>query len=239
MAVTVLPGYQFSAEEQVTPTKLNRMVDLATVYNIPATEFTGGGFQPLAYGSVTPTLARGVIHYDTTPGYEGLKYAFVSASNASVARWLYRTPHFDGIFWAVSGATMALPQVLAAFIKPACFNIYDGNWFPYIHPLLGAASHASLSDNCQVLIPLESRADPGPVACAMLGLVPGAFAATPVSGGLIYINSFDPVGLATALNTLPVNRSIVVGLGAYPAALPSATNPSWLFAGTLLQDAKP
>lgn len=238
MGATAIPGYRFTQGEQVTPTKLNQMVDLAQIINIPGSEVVLTPNKELSYGGATPALERGRVHYDTTPGYEGLKYAFVSASSASVARWLYRTPHVDGVFWAASGSTLGLPQILAGFAKPFPAQLYDGCLFPLIHPLLGVASGSSLSDNLQLLIPLEGRSSPGPVACAIMGLVPGVFGATPASLGLLFLDSTDPTSIRNNLHTIPALWSLLIGPPIPPGPIPSASELSWLYVGTTFQDSK-
>lgn len=239
MAARITPGYHFGPFEQVTPTKLNNMVDLATIDQIPATDIFGSSqCVPPVFGGATPALHAGQLHYDTTPGFEGLKWAFVSASNGSVARWLYRTPHLDGIFWAASGATQGSPQVIASYIRPIAFQIFDGHAFPIIVPLLTNNSAPSLSDCLETVIPLESRAAAGPVVAAMRGIVPGKFIDAITGNGLVYISSYSPTAMKTAAFPA-VNRSLLLGNSPAPASgVPGVTLPSWLLLGPVFQDSK-
>jgi len=237
MAATATPGYIFEATEKVTPAKLNALVDNATISGIPSSEVIVAPNKELTYGGSVPALEKGRIHYDTTPGFEGLKFAFVSASNASVARWLYRTPHFDGIFWADSGASMGAPQYLAGHVRPICWQAFDGHLFPRIQPALPSSAPSQV-DSLQMVVPLESVGASRPVVCAILGLVPGKFLTTPLTGRIVYSSSYTPMGFDAAVNAIPVNRSVIHGMS-FPGGSPDVTLPSWILTGPLFQDSAP
>jgi hypothetical protein len=234
MAAHATPGYVFTADEKVTPDKLNALVDNATISGIPATEVIQAPNKELTYGGAVPALEIGRIHYDTTPGFEGLKYAFATASNASFARWLYRTPHFDGVFWADSGASVGAPQFLAGHVRPICWQAFDGHLFPRIQPAL-SASAPSQCDSLQIVIPLESVAASNPVVCAIMGIVPGKFLTTPLTGRIVYTSSYTPSGFNAAVNAIPTNRSVIQGMS-FPGNDPGVTLASWILTGPLFQD---
>jgi|SRR5262245_16647179 len=241
MTIQVTLGQHFAQDEQVTPEKLNNLVDLATITNIPLADVLTGPVVPAFYGSTAPTLRRGQMWYDTTPGYEGFKYAFLSASNSSVSKWLYRTPHWDGIFWADSGATLGCPQYLAPADRPSSGNLwvlYDGHMFPRMVPPL-PASNPSGSDSLACVIPLESVAASRPCVCAIVGMAPGNFLST-ITAGHVVISSYTPTGFLGGFHSLPFNRSSFLGLGAAPiGSNPGVSFPSWLFLGVTHQDSIP
>jgi hypothetical protein len=236
MAITTTPGYIFTADEKVTPDKLNALVDNAFVTNLTAAEIVSPPNKELTYGGAVPALEIGRIHYDTTPGFEGLKYAFATASNASFARWLYRTPHFDGVFWADSGASVGAPQFLAGHVRPLCWKAFDGHLFPRIQPAL-PSSAPTVCDSMQIVIPLESVGASNPVVCAILGLVPGKFLNPPLTGGIVYASSYTPTGFDAVTDTVPVNRSVIYGTS-FSGNSPGVTLSSWILTGPLFQDAK-
>lgn len=241
MPARIIPGYHFGQNEQVSPAKLNRILDLAQIVDIPIADVVPATSKELVYGGSTPALERGRIHYDITPGFEGLKWAFISASFASISRWLYRTPHLDGIFWADSGATYGLPQYIAGHVAwTGCFfKLYDGCIFPRVLPA-EPASDPIVPHNLGMVIPLESRTSPGPIAAAVRGIVPGVWLGTAASNGMVYSSSYTPTGFNAVVDTIPVNQSAIFGvLSAPPGGVPGITLPSWLYWGTALQDSKP
>ena len=232
MPPIITPGYSFTVNEKVTPDKLNKLVDLATYTGVSVSEVVSSGGRCLDYGSVAPTLERGHIWFDTTPGFEGLKSAFLTASNASFARWLYRTPHWDGVFWAESGATYGIPQFLGGFDnwKNGYYNfqLFDGHAFPRIVPANPAAGEVLPFNNLVCVVPLESRSDPGPVVAAIGGLVPGVFDKSTITlGSFVCVPNVSPGLFTTFQNTGPAVRSLLLGIVMSTAASPSS-NPSWL-----------
>lgn len=241
MAIVVTPGYRFDQDEKLTPTKLNNLVDLATITNIPSDQIVGSGARPPVYGSVAPSLTRAQIWYDTTPGFEGLKYAFISASNASVAKWMYRTPHWDGIFWADSGATLGVPQVI--FANSNQFGLFvqrfDGMMFPRIQPVWSSSTPTNGLLGAFV-IPMESVTAGKPCVCAMMGYVPGVFNTNITSPSNVYASGFTPSSFDTFANGVPRAQSYVLGTSAAPAgAIPGVTLASWLFLGLMHMDLTP
>lgn len=242
MAPVVTPGYRFDQDEKVSPTKLNNLVDLATVTNIPQDQVISGGGRPPVYSSTAPTLQRGQIWYDTTPGFEGLKYAFISASNASVSKWLYRTPHWDGIFWADSGATLGVPQVLFANsnLTGGLYIIrYDGMMFPRMQPPFSSSTPTAGLTGAWV-IPMESVTPSNPCVCAQLGYVPGVFNAAITAPANVFASGFTPSRLDTYALGSPIARSYVLGTSAAPAgSIPGVTLASWLFLGCMHMDLTP
>lgn len=239
MAIVATPGYRFDQDEKVTPTKLNNLVDLATITNIPADQIVGSGARPPVYGSVAPSLTRAQIWYDTTPGFEGLKYAFISASNASIAKWLYRTPHWDGIFWADSGATLGVPQCIFAnsnIVGGLFVQRFDGMMFPRIQPVWSNSSATAGLSGAWV-IPMESVAAAKPCVCAMMGFTPGVFSAPITAPSHVFASGFTPSSFDTFVGTAPVAKSFVLGTLARPAGgIPGVTLASWLFLGLMHMD---
>lgn len=237
MTIQVTPGHNFQQDEKLTPEKLNNLVDLATVTNIPLADVLTS-VVPLTYGSIAPGLTRGAIWYDTTPGYEGLKYAYLSASNASIAKWLYRTPHWDGVFWADSGATLGCPQYLAPVGNVLGGNLwvqFDGCMYPRIFPPLPSSTPTS-TDSLAMVIPLESVGASRPCVCAIAGLTPGTFLST-ITAGHVNISSYTPTGFLGGFNSLPYNRSSFIGHLAAPiGGNPGVTTPAFLFSGVTHQD---
>lgn len=238
MTIQATPGVIFAQDEKVTPEKLNNLVDLATVTNIPIADVLTSVVPP-TYGSTAPGFTRGAIWYDTIPGYEGLKYAYLSASNASVTRWLYRTPHWDGVFWADSGATLGMPQYLAPVGSPLAGNLwvqFDGCMYPRIFPPLPSSTPTS-TDSLAMVIPLESVGASRPCVCAICGLVPGVFLST-ITAGLVVSSSYTPTGFLGGFNSLPFNRSSFLGMLAAPigGGNPANSSPNFLFTGVTHQD---
>jgi len=181
-------GYLFGETEEVTPTKLNNMVDNASMTGLNVTNFAGGTAGVFVYGNTAPPLQRGILWYDTTAGAEGLKYAFVSPSNGSISKWLYLTPKREMICWTPSSASVGYPLYIADKFQTV-FNTtatlarwraegYDGAIFPYII----YEGSPSLSSPAMV-IPSENVSGSGPITCIYSGFAQCIFGNAPLTAG--------------------------------------------------------
>jgi len=205
--VTIVRGYNFGATEELSPTKLNNLLDLATLTGFGYTNFAGTSSAAVfAYGSVEPTRKRGLIWYDTTPGQEGCKFAILSPSNASVSKWAYATPRREGLFWTYCGASIGSPMFLYRGGQGGAqlgFPIVTSNPGPgasaaggtdyttYDGLMLANVSRFDNSSgmNAAMVIPTENVVGAGPVVCAWSGLVRCQFSNNPLALG-------DPVWTA-------------------------------------------
>ncbi len=175
MPVTITLGYAFGSGEQVTPEKFHRLVEEANVTGFDVSDLGAGVALP-TYGPTRPTLARGLMHYDTTAGLEGLYFSFATPSNASILGWLCATPRRECYCWANSAVSQGTPVFIG---KPhGVSNPGDGVGFEYkifdgaILPHVWQYSAASGPD-AAMFITMESTATNGyPVKCMWAGMVP-------------------------------------------------------------------
>lgn len=216
-------GYSFGTREQLTPQKLNNLLDLATVTNFGASNFAGSSnnLQILTYGNTAPPLVKGALWYNTTTGAEGLYWAFVSASNGSVAAWLCATPSRDMIGWASSnfsaGTSLYVGKQGHAVLGHH-YITYDGTIFPLVWPAAGnTGPHPAL------VVPKTSVSTAGPVVCTWAGFTYLQMGNSPVGadGKEIWVdhaggNTFrDDSNLAT---TMPVGVGSLVSGGTFTLA---------------------
>lgn len=197
--VQITRGYSFGDTEEVSPTKLNNLIDLATLTGLGYTNFAGSGQAAVfAYGATEPTRQRGLIWYDTTPGSEGCKFAIMSPSNASLSKWLRAMPAREGVYWTMSGASLGYPMFLyrggqggpvSGYLAPATvpgagasaalgtdYVTFDGLQIPCIWRF-----DSSSGMTAAMVIPTENVVGPGPVVCAWSGLVRCQFSNNPLA----------------------------------------------------------
>lgn len=197
MPPVITLGFQFHTGDRVTPEALHRLVDDAVISSFSAAELdidlSDPSRLPYTYGDTRPTGAVGRVHYDTTPGLEGLYYWWATASNASVAGWLCQFPRRECYLWShsgVSAGTLVFLHRLSVSSASAPFGhwnegdqVFDGSLFlnAWVH------SAASGARPCAFLT-LESAGNNAPVKCMSMGLVPDSillkgYSASPVSAG--------------------------------------------------------
>jgi hypothetical protein len=168
---TITRGYNFQDGEQLTPGKMNDLVDLATITDVTLSDF-GSALQAFNWGDADPGVSPGGIWYDTGAD-PGCKFAFVSPSNASISDWLYATPRREAIYWTESSVSLGTPMMLyrRGFEEGgAGFKVYDGALLPTVWEQAGSASASELSP--YLVIAMESVGNGSPVKCAWAGLVP-------------------------------------------------------------------
>ena len=207
----ITPGYLFFPGEQVSPQKLNDTVDLATLGGIPQSAF-GTTTKFFSYGSTRPTLTLGAIHYDTTAGLEGLVYAFVSPSNASVSSWLYAMPRRECMCWTNSACSFGTPLFLGLPNHIAAgpeFKIYDGLSMPMVWMYSGASGA-----DPALVVALESKTAAGPIKCCWSGILPdlmvlGGAGSGASAGSPLFVDYASGGGFKCGA---PTPRSIVVGV---------------------------
>lgn len=163
--------------ERISPSKLNSLITETTVEGL-SSEDLGTSLGGVFYGDTDPGVTYGRIWWDTTAAApEGLKVAFVTPSNASLASWLYRTPRTEAYFWTATRVSLGTPLYLsrrrtqAETTNEMMHELYDGYAFPYVYP--STAAHSSASEaSPYVIVALESAAADSPVKCAWSGIVP-------------------------------------------------------------------
>lgn len=163
-------GHTFNDGDRLTPDNLNALVNSSQVKNIASTELGSGLVLPV-WGASAPSLIGGRMWFDTTSGQEGLKYAFVSPSNASISGYCYATPRREAYFWAATTVSMGAPLFLGAprqFTDSRGYIEYDGVLLP-----IAAPAHAAdpFSITPALVVATESGG-PGPIRCAWSGLIP-------------------------------------------------------------------
>ena len=209
---TITLGFSFNDGDKVSPQSLHALVDQASIAGFALSDF-GGSFTYMSYGSSRPTLARGAIHYDTTAGIEGLVYAFVSASNASVSGWLYATPRRECYCWTASAVSQGTPVFVGARgVASAEYTVYDGIGFPLINQFSGASG-----PDAALFITMEAAAPNSPVKCMWAGMVPssvplncfGGAASAASSGNPLFVDYADP-GAFKFGN--PTSRNFIFGV---------------------------
>lgn len=187
MMATFTPGYTFVDGEQVTPTKLNNLIDLATLSNLGYSNF-GGSAGVLVYSSTAPPRTNGALWYDTTVGAEGLKYAFVSYSAASISKWLYLTPRRDMVCWTDAACSAHFPMFISrqgfrsngSSTAGSDLVAYDG--IPLLKIWSGVTGGATMP-NVLMVIPTETASASSPVVCAWAGFIGTLFSNSPLSRG--------------------------------------------------------
>lgn len=171
MPPIVTLGRSFINGEQLTPTKLNELVDTATVSGFALNDFNLGSLQFYTYGNTRPSLSRGAIHYDTTAGMEGIVFAFLSASNGSVSAWLYGLPRRELMCFTHTAVSAFTPMFLG---KPNNVStqegiIFDGCIFPQVWQY-----STSSGPDAALFVTLESAAASKFVKCMWTGVLPDA-----------------------------------------------------------------
>lgn len=220
MPVTVTLGFQFHSGDRVTPESLHRLVDESTLSGFSAAELgidlSDPARLPYTYGNTRPAGAVGRIHYDTTPGLEGLYYWWASASDASVAGWLCQFPRRECYLWSHSGVTAGALVFLHRLSESHAsapfghFNeadtVYDGTLFlnAWVHSGASGARHVAM-------LALESALPGRPVKCLSMGLVPDSvllkgYSASPVSTGDYLHTDFVTCSDPKSGRTLPANN---------------------------------
>jgi hypothetical protein len=164
-------GNTFASDAVVTPAGLNDLVEAATVTNVSLDEL-GADFKSIFYGSTDPGITNARIWYDTTAGIEGLKYAFVSPSNASIAGWLYATPRREAYYWASTTVSIGSPMVIGRYNDvetQMALHLFDGLALMKTYPVAG--STVATDVNTAWVVAQEARVGAGPVRCAWAGLI--------------------------------------------------------------------
>jgi len=204
-------GREFVDGDQLTPTNMNDLVDAATVTGFLPSDFNLGSVKFFSYGNTRPALTRGAAVFDTTAGLEGMYFAFVSASQGSVAGWLCATPRRELYCWAASAVSLGTPLFIG---RPRTFGVgqeytvFDGCIFPTVYQF----TNPSGADAAH-FIALESVQPNSPVKCMWAGIIP---ASLPLLSGsappqaLLYIDNTAP-GRCQAAQT-PSAKSIPIGV---------------------------
>jgi len=164
-------GYTFEPDEKLSPGKLNQLIENATVSNITAAEL-GPDFSRIFYTNADPGCTYARIWYDTLPGHEGLKYSFVSPSNASICGWLYATPRREGYYWAETSVSNGTPCFVGSTFTVenwVAYHKYDGTALLKIHPAVGSTTASEATP--ALVVTTESRSGAGPVRAAWAGLI--------------------------------------------------------------------
>lgn len=165
-------GTTFASDAKLTPAGLNALVEAATVTDVSLSEL-GADFRSMFYGNSDPGLTNARIWYDTTAGQEGLKYAYVSPSNASVAAWLYATPRREAIYWCNTAVSVGSPLMLGRrsdLETSVALHLFDGLGLMKVYTASGSTGATEASP--VVVVAMESRSDAGPLRCAWAGLIP-------------------------------------------------------------------
>lgn len=185
-------GYTFQPDERLTPGKLNSLVSAGSLGSILSSEL-GPGLDSLFYGSADPGVTVPRIWYDTASGDEGLKYGFVSPSNASIAGWLYATPRREAYYWATSAVSLGTALFIGnprSVESSAAIHLYDGVGLLRVH----AASGSSTASESQpgLVVAMESVSAPGPIKCAWAGIIPGwLFGSQASLGNPLFVDNHD------------------------------------------------
>lgn len=202
-------GYSFTNGEKVTPAKLHALIDSAAITGLSASHFANSSTcQILYYGPTAPSPYLGRLWYDTTPGSEGLKYAFVSPSNASISAWLYRTPRLECMCLLASsavsqGATLFIPHTLVGQPSTA---VYDG----LVLPLVEQVANATFPGSAYFVAAESAQGLGSAVKCIAMGPAPNTVfgnTVTNLQGALFTYGS----GLL-ASNNYKQNRESALGL---------------------------
>lgn len=185
-------GYTFGSAEQLTPQKMNQLINDGSLSNITEADI-GGDFAFYYHGDTAPSVSMSPgVWYDTTPGSEGLKYYYWSPSNASISSWLYATPRREAYYYCSSPVSMGTPLFVFKS-DSAGWSDYDGLSLPTVW-LAGDRSELTPA----VVVAMESVAAAGPVKCAWSGIVPADTFGSQVSlGDLLYVDPDAPTKFKT------------------------------------------
>lgn len=165
-------GRTFRTGEKLTPARLNSLIEQATVTNIASAEL-GSAFRSMFYSDTDPGATHGRIWFDTTAGAEGLKYAWLSPSNASIADWLYATPRREAYYYAATRVSLGSPLFIGNpqdLTDEMAIEKYDGAGLLKVYPAAGSTAATDISP--ALVVAMESVTEAGPIKCAWAGLVP-------------------------------------------------------------------
>ena len=228
-------GISFSDGEQVTPTKLNNLINTATLGNVSASDL-GVNVRTFFYGSSAPPISQGTIWYDTTPGSEGLKYAFISPSSGSVAGYCYLMPRREAYFWTESAVSAGMPLIVARTsfaISGLHAKVYDGLALPSVW-YYSAHTGGSWAYP-YVVVSMESVAVAGnPVKCAWAGLIPAWTGGSDVTAANMFLVNIENNNLSfqnAASGAVP-QRQMVIGTVLHNTSNPTFSAPNFLLWGT-------
>jgi hypothetical protein len=155
--------------ERLTPAKLNALITGTTVTNVTPADL-GADFGTYSYGDTAPGFTNVTpLWYDTTAGSEGMKYAFLSPSNVSIAAWCYLIPRREAIYWATTHVSLGAPLFFLGEqdSNDQVFQTYDGAILPKVQPV-----SSEVETRLPGVVAMESVNGPGPVKCAWAGIVP-------------------------------------------------------------------
>lgn len=205
-------GNTFASDDKVTPAGLNSLVESATVTNVSLSEL-GVSFKSIFYSDVDPGVTDGRIWYDTTAGQEGLKYAFISPSNASVAGWLYATPRREAYYWADTSVSVGSPLFIAHRNNTEtqlAAHAYDG--LMLLKAYLVTGSTDATGSGPVLVVSQESRTGAGPVKCAWAGLIPAdTFNSQVTQHYPLFIDHHDALAFKSLINTPSSILTNIVG----------------------------
>lgn len=216
-------GFRFNAGDRVTPGGLHALIDEATISGFALSDFDFTTFRYATYGDTRATLANGCVHYDTTPGLEGLYFGVRSPSSASLSGWLCAMPRRE--CWIYAGAAVAKGAPLFPTIPHSvsanaarCWTNFDGLFLPIGYPYSGA------SGACEVMwLALEAGAANMPVKCMWAGLVPDSVPLVGLASSAVTNPAGAPLLVRPAASsffdaaTAPANQSFVFGTHTRPS----------------------
>lgn len=191
-------GITFANNERLTPAKLNNLINQTVLNDIQSSDFDAD-FQTYYYGPSAPGVTLGRCWYDTTSGSEGLKFAFLSASNASVKGWLHAFPRREAYYWCATSCSLGTPLFVGSRkyetdLTDRQWTLYDGSIFPNVTPLPASASAEGLSP--AMVVAMESRTGSGPVKAAWCGLIPADVStAAPSARNALFADPTSPARL--------------------------------------------
>lgn len=189
---TFTRGYSFGSTEQLTPAKMNQLINDGSLADISEADI-GGDFAFYHHGDTAPSVSMSPgVWYDTTPGQEGLKFYHWSPSNASLSAWLYATPRREAYYYCSSPVSMGTPLFVSK-VNEAGWSDYDGLSLPTVW-LAGDREEITPT----VVVAMESVAQAGPIKCAWTGVIPADTFGSQVSlGDLLYIDPDAPTKFKT------------------------------------------
>lgn len=189
---TFSKGYTFKTTEQLSPAKMNSLINDGSLGDITEDDI-GGDFGFYSHGDTAPSVSMAPsVWYDTTPGAEGLKYNYWSPSNASISAWLYATPRREAYYYCSSPVSMGTPLFVFK-VGEAGWSDYDGLSLPTVWL---AGDRSEITPAC--VVAMESVAAAGPVKCAWSGIIPADTFGSQVSlGDLLYVDPDAPTKFKT------------------------------------------
>jgi hypothetical protein len=211
MAPVISLGRSFVSGEQLTPTKLNELVDTATISGFTAGDFNLASVQFFTYGNTRPSLSRGAVHYDTTAGLEGIIFGFLSASAGSVSSWLYGTPRREVMCFTHTACSAYTPMFMGKpnNVSTQEYIVFDGCAFPQVWQY-----STSSGPDAALFVTLESAAASKFVKCMWTGILPDAVllsgAASRASVGSPLFVDYSDGGAFKA--GAPTKRELVFGV---------------------------